>query len=130
MRRLSSSATRRFRYAVVITTKQSVPKNEKSPAICRAFLLHKTDLLRGKSLARVRLLVLTAETLNPARSVNQLLLTGKKWMARGTDFQADIALVRRVRRESAATRAMYRDLLVLRMNPLLRHNDEKSLQWR
>jgi hypothetical protein len=62
------------------------------------------------------LLVLSLKTIDPARGVEQLLTAGKKGMAAGTDFHANVALVGGAGLESVPACADYVDFAVRGMN--------------
>ena len=64
---------------------------------------------------------LTAEAIDTASRVDQLLLTGEERMASRADFDDDITLVSRACFEGVAARALDADIVVLRMNSSLWH---------
>src|SRR6185312_13119487 len=92
--------------------------HKKAPAAAEALSIESGGLLRS----RLRLGVLAAEALNAPRGVNQLLLACEEGVAAGADFRVDIALVRRARGERVPTGANDANLVVVRMNSLLRHD--------
>jgi hypothetical protein len=70
--------------------------------------------------------VLATEALNAARGVDQLLFAGEERVAVGANFGVDIAFVRGTRGEVVPARADHANLVIVRMDPLLRH-DSKTL---
>jgi hypothetical protein len=70
--------------------------------------------------------VLATEALNAARGVDQLLFAGEERVAVGANFGVDIAFVRGARGEVVPARADHANLVIVRMDPLLRH-DSKTL---
>lgn len=70
--------------------------------------------------------VFATEALHAARGVDQLLFAGKERVAVGANFGVDIAFIRGARGEVVPTGADHFDLVIVRMNPCLRH-DSKTL---
>jgi len=70
----------------------------------------------GFGFSGVALRVLSAETLDAAGGVHELLLAGKEGMAGGADFYADVALVGGAGDECVPTGAMHADLVVAGMD--------------
>jgi hypothetical protein len=66
--------------------------------------------------------VLTAEALDAASSIDQLLFAGKERVAVRTDFGVDIAFVGGLGGEAVATGTDHSDLVVVRVNSLFRHD--------
>jgi hypothetical protein len=104
---------------------------------CSSELVHKKSLRQGGGFCpgRARLLtgghslglgVLATEALNAARGVDQLLFAGEERVAVGANFGVDIAFVRGARGEVVTARADHANLVIVRMDPLLRH-DSKTL---
>lgn len=67
------------------------------------------------SLFRLDITVFFLEFLDPARAVDEFLLTGEKGMAGGADFNADF-FFRRTRRERVSAGARDHTLVVFRVN--------------
>ena len=72
--------------------------------------------------------ILAAEAFDASCRIHQFLLAGKKRVARGTDFYVDVALVCGTSRKAGATSALHANLVVIRMNILLRHLQKPFLQ--
>ena len=73
-------------------------------------------------LGGVRLCELAAEAVYATCGVDQLLLAGEEGVAGGADFEDDVALVGGARLEDGSAGALYVDVFILRVNPLLRHD--------
>jgi len=81
-------------------------------------------LLRGFGLlAFVRLRELAAEALDAACRVDQLLLAGEERVARGADFDDDVALVGGARLERVAAGALHVDVAVTGVDSLFWHGN-------
>src|SRR5438045_5413432 len=75
---------------------------------------------RGRLRGRFRLLaVALVEAVDSARRVHKLLLAREERVALRADFDVYVALLRRARLERVAAGAVNRDVVVVRMNPLL-----------
>jgi hypothetical protein len=84
--------------------------------------------LGGFGLAGIGLGVLAAETLNPARGIDQLLLTGEEGVTGGANFHVDIALVCGTRFKGGTARALHPDLFITWMYSLFWHLKKPFLQ--
>ena len=94
-----------------------------APAKAGAILMKIAEglLLCRFRFGRVRLRELAAEPVDAACGVDQLLLAGEERVAGGADFEDDVALVGGTRLEDGSAGALYVDVFILRVNPLLRH---------
>lgn len=70
----------------------------------------------GFRFSSVAFSVFAAETLDAAGGVHKFLLAGEKWMARGTDFHADVALMGRAGNKGVPAGAMDANFVIVRMN--------------
>src|SRR5208337_811486 len=110
----------------------SLPAKSKAPATgegsmvpekCKsgANLLLRRLCLRGLGLGRfgfggIALGVLPAEALDAAGRVHELLLTGKEWMAGGTNFYADVALMGGTGNKCVAAGTMHPNFVIVGMD--------------
>jgi len=85
-------------------------------------------LLRRFRFRGVALGVLAAEALHAPGGVHELLLAGKEWVAGGTDFYADVALVGRASDKRVPAGAMHADLAVVGMDSCFHVSSESSTQ--
>jgi hypothetical protein len=94
---------------------------QRRPPLLEASIADLPRLFCGCRLACIGLGILAAETLDPARSIDQLLLTGEEWVAGGTNFYVDIALVRGPRFKVRTTSTLHPDLFIAWMYSLFWH---------
>ena len=79
-------------------------------------------------LLRADLFVLAAEALDASGGIHQLLLARKEWVAIGTDFNVDVALVRRTRGKRVPAGTVDAHFMVIGMDGCLHVASKPFLQ--
>jgi len=90
-----------------------VALQNKAPAAAGAYGTSPNLLIHGRP---THFGVLAAEALHPSGGIDQFLLAGEERMAVGTDFDVNIATVRRARGEYVSARTVHPDFVVRRVN--------------